>query len=235
MSERHYFDLRYTIPGFAFVLTIIATNHVPLLRILELGQVSEVFGAFLAFLSLFSGSAIGFLVTQAWWWYWQNHFGILEVDTYNQAVDAFCKKYEIKKPECNSKKKREFITAIDYVMRSKIDESIKAILTAAERRWDMFHTLTSTYLALLSGLVIGLLSRFLPLFLAYFSIPYIESSPSELLFLLFLTGSVISLVYFMKKGAEWSRTFSASLIEALIRRSPIEQRDLEETFPRLYE
>lgn len=67
MSERQYFSLRYAIPGFAFILILIGINFVPLLKFLEeIPAFKDSFGAFLAFFSLFSGSAIGFLISQFW-------------------------------------------------------------------------------------------------------------------------------------------------------------------------
>jgi len=87
MAERQYFSLRYAIPGYAFILLVIAINYVPLLNILP--EFSEVFGAFLAFLSLFSGSAIGFLICQAWWWWFQGHAGIWGISEFKEARDEF--------------------------------------------------------------------------------------------------------------------------------------------------
>ncbi len=155
MAERQYFALRYAIPGYAFILILIGFNYVPLFNIMATA-VSDIFGAFLAFLSLFSGAAIGFLISQLWWWRWQKKFGILGCTGYDESITAFCKKYGLIKPENDEKKKRVFLTAVDYVSHSKVD---KDTLILAERRWDMYHILSSSIYALCLSLAFGIAFR----------------------------------------------------------------------------
>lgn len=246
MSERQYFALRYAIPGYAFILVIIAINYVPLLKILGKEGVSDVFGAFLGFLTLFSGSAIGFLISQGWWWWWQRHYGILGVKAYEESIKEFCRKYELDKPECDKNAKREFvsavdyvshITAVDYVNHSKVH---KKLLTLAERRWDMYHLLSSTFHALWIGLVAGIISRL------YFEIFLFESSfsilstPSagaraEALGFIFMVGCVAFLLFFLYRGRQWIQSLCASLHEARIRISKVTLEDLRGAFERLYD
>ena len=153
MSTRGYFDLRNAIPGYALILIIIAINHVPLMEILQQQGFSSFFGAFLAFFSLLSGSAIGFLISQGWWWYWQRHAGILGDHEYDSAVKAFSELYEVNiPPENDIRARRLFITAMDFADHTKIGKDHKELLILAERRWDMFHTLSSTLFALILGL-----------------------------------------------------------------------------------
>jgi len=234
MSARQYFALRNTIPGYAFILIFIAINHVPLMEILQKPGFSDFFGAFLAFFYLLSGGAIGFLISQGWWWYWQGPAGILDEPDYKQAVVAFERKYYLVKPKIDIEK-RVFVAAMDYAVHAKIDESTKTLLKVAERRWDMFHTLASTKFALGSGLVIALLTRGVyHLILWKFTIPCPKASIIELLALTFISISAIALLYFLKNGKEWSRQSSASLHEALIRSSKITSIELGKAFPRLY-
>ena len=49
MPERGYFSFRYSIPGYTFILLVIAVNIVPLLTILSDASIGPFFGAFLAF------------------------------------------------------------------------------------------------------------------------------------------------------------------------------------------
>jgi len=61
MSERRYFSLRYTVPGYTFILLVIGINYVPLIEFMKTTGAPEVFGAILAFASLLTGSALGYL------------------------------------------------------------------------------------------------------------------------------------------------------------------------------
>ena len=157
MSGRQYFDLRYAIPGFSFSLLIVGINYVPLLKLLEPGNASEILVVFLAFLSLFSGSAIGFLISQVWWFRWQCKGGILGVNEYKKSLNRFESKFGIKKPlESNEEEWINFHTAVNYVVHSVDNEKI---LIMAERRWDLYHILSTTFHTLWLGVTIGLLLR----------------------------------------------------------------------------
>ena len=67
MSERSFFDWRTALPGYTFILIILGLNYSPLFEIFKSQGIQSTFGAILAFLTLVSGSAIGFLVSQVWW------------------------------------------------------------------------------------------------------------------------------------------------------------------------
>jgi len=238
MSTRGYFALRNAIPGYAFILIVIAINHVPLMEILQKPGFSEFFGAFLAFFYLLSGGAIGFLISQGWWWYWQRHAGILGDHEYDPAVNAFSALYEVDIPQ-NIRRRRMFVTAMDYVVHTKIRKDHKELLTLAERRWDMFHTLSSTLLALILGLETAIIMRFY-----FWIIPFREEiivlTPenivsSEFLVLSLISISIFILVYLVDKGRIWTRQMSADLDEAIIRRKPINKAKLRTVFPQLYE
>jgi len=73
MPERSFFDWRTAFLGYTFILIIMGINYIPLAKILENTSLGSTFGAVLAFLTLVSGSAIGFLVSQVWWWHFQRN------------------------------------------------------------------------------------------------------------------------------------------------------------------
>lgn len=241
MSVRGYFTLRNAIPGYAFILIVIAINHVPLMEILQKPGFSNFFGAFLAFFYLLGGGAIGFLISQGWWWHWQSHAGILgdhEYDPavpgdheYDPAVEAFRDLYGVNiPPRDDMRGRRLFITAMDFADHTKIDKDHKALLTLAERRWDMFHTLSSTLIALVLGLVIGVSARF------YFLLCLVPTpcfSLAELLALEAIIGSVIILMCLIYRGRIWTRQMSADLTEAIVRSRPVNPTTLRRVLPRL--
>jgi len=150
MSEREYFSYRYAVPGYAFILLVIAINYVPLLEILNRTQVGEVFGAFLAFLSLFAGSAIGFLLSQFWFFRFSHGariFGISGFESLRHFLVEECKNHgliEGKEPPLEA--------ILDYIRHRETKEELSKY---AERRWDMYHVLSSTWYALAIGFGVG--------------------------------------------------------------------------------
>jgi hypothetical protein len=88
MSQRHFFSFRYSIPGYTFIVLVIGTNYVPLFEVLTARGFESVFVAFLAFLSLLSGSAIGFLISQFWYWKFQKKIGIFGVKQFESAIET---------------------------------------------------------------------------------------------------------------------------------------------------
>jgi hypothetical protein len=260
MSERQYFALRYAIPGYVFILIVIALNYVPLLKILEASGISDVFGAFLAFFSLFSGSAIGFLVSQVWWFMWQKKCGILGEEAYDTSIKAFCENYGLKNPKSISDKndKREFITALDYVCHFCVDEKLVKV---GERRWDIYHVLSSAFHTLWIGLIVGIAIRLyygIYLFSRHIQIKNLKHFFDTYLYdgicyalneiaknhltaqaefvsfigIVFITALMLLILWFSRR---WTLTFSASLHEAIIRSSCVKQKDLKKAFKRLYD
>jgi hypothetical protein len=124
---------------------------------------------------------------------------------------------------------------LDYVVHSKVD---KNLLTLAERRWDMYHILSSTLLALCVAGIAGMAFR------VYYQISFFEGSFSSLstaeaqteaVALIFTTISVVFLLIFLWRGRKWILAMSASLHEARIRSSDVEPEDLKKAFKSLYD
>lgn len=244
MSERQYFSLRYAIPGYTFILLIIGINHRPLFKILTIYGLD--FGAFLGFLSLLSGGAIGFLVSQIWWLRFQWKVSILGLKEYKKSVEVIFKVYGLEKPQCNKDKQRKYLTAIDYITHSRAE---KNVLTLSERRWALYHILSSTVCSLLLGAIAGTIYRIyfeFTVFNGYFLIKRIlhgefipeaakvaataESGP---LICIFVIVVFLSFILWVQK--KWIATMCASLHEARIRSSMVTQRELKEAFPDLFE
>lgn len=235
MSERQYFSLRYAIPGFTLILVFIAINHVPLLKIMKATEVSEIFAASLAFLALFSGSALGFLISQGWWWWFQYKVGIWNIVKFENAISAFFEKYDLEKP-CDTDEKRKFLSVLDYVAHSNADEKILAL---AERRWDMYHILSSTHHTLRIGIVTAIICRFL--FCEYFLVEPLRgfSFPNSMLTLLenpefwiliSIFVGIAFLLFFTEKSRQWAVIAMATLYEARIRTSTVRKDKLKKAF-----
>lgn len=249
MPGRQYFDFRSIVPGFVFILLIIGINFVPILRLLENPAFSDSFGAFLAFLTLFSGSAIGFLISQIHWFGWQKDFGIVSHEEYKESMKQFFKKFNIKSEKWTEKKfveilesknndydewKRELHTAVDYVSHYKAD---KKILKMAERRWDIYHTLSTTqnalWMALSSGFIIRLFYHLL--FIRNFEINLMNPiTASQLLSLTAITVLTIVLFLILRIQKKWLLKISAHLHKTRILHSNLKEEKLAEIFPDLF-
>lgn len=230
MSERTYFSLRYAVPGYTFILLVIGINYIPLWEILKRSGIESTFGAFLAFLSLLGGSAFGFLVSQFWWWLFQKNFGVYE----RKPVKALIDRYKLTKSP-KSKPKKGVLAVYGYIIHSKRE---KGVHIYTERRWDIYHLLSSELYTLLIGAVLGLICRvFLEVFLfkVYFSFTFHDFFSflkySEFWVLLFIFVSVVFLLFLLQRGRDWVITEYDALSEAAIKESKVTKAKLREIFP----
>jgi hypothetical protein len=144
-------------------------------------------------------------------------------------------KFKLKKPE-NEEEKRRLLAVYDYVSHS---EKRKRIFILAQRRWDVYHALKSTYHGLWIGFTLGIIYRFFyELFIStpLYTIPIqnwvsILSINLEPWLLISLFIIVTLLLYFLRKGAEWTVTEYGAIAEARIRDSKVEPKDLKKAFP----
>lgn len=98
MSKRDYFSVRYTVPGYTLILLVIGINYFPFLKILETTEFGSVFGAFLGFLSLFASSALGFLVSQLYWWRFLSKCALFGVKEFGNTLNVLVEKYDLIRP-----------------------------------------------------------------------------------------------------------------------------------------
>lgn len=170
MPEREFFSFRFAIPGYILILLIISINYVPLFAILENTKAGEVFGAFLAFLSLFSGSALGFLISQFWWWWFDREGRSFGMNRCKQAKDVFIQRYngwtghKLVIPENDKSKKQKILLHLEHIFDYVVltaqgskgkERSEDRLWSYAERKWDMYHVFSSTRLSLILGFALG--------------------------------------------------------------------------------
>ena len=165
MSERSFFDWRNALPGYTVILIVLAINWVPLVIGLNTAGVQATFGAVLAFLTLVSGSAIGFLLSQVWWWRYQSkgahyYYG----GTPNELIELTTK-YGLRRP--NNIEDRiaiqNVLAVYGYVAHYEKEKN-QEIVRYTTRRWDQFHAFSATKTAILLGIAVGLFSRFVSQF-----------------------------------------------------------------------
>lgn len=241
MSQREFFSYRFAVPGYTFVLFVIGMNYVPLLEVVKATGLDSAFGAFLAFLSLFTGSALGFLISQVWWWQFNRQgrvFGIKQLET---AEKALAKKYG---PEMEGltdiEKRKRLGLVLDYIIL-QADENGDKLWKYSERRWDMYHVLSSVYTALIIAYVTGACVR------VYFEVFLFQSSilrllnafcsnfwsvfGPELFAQLFFFAGFGILLWFVKVGKDNITEEYNRIIEAIVHSSSVERDKLRQVFP----
>lgn len=255
LSERGYFSLRYAVPGFTLILLVLGINYAPLTVLLNnLNNVD--FGTFLAFFSLLSGSAIGFLVTQIYWFLFQKKKGILGIDkpklfgdygpefpgdygpeeTFEEyrpekiVIKVLCEKYDLNEDTLsditNENEQRKLVAVLDYISHSEGDNRRFTLMT---RRWDMYHLLESTRYTLGIGTFFGGILRSIVCF--GFKGYYGPFCHVEFLILVPIGILVLILNCILHKSKNWVIGEHIYLLEARIRMSTVTITDLVNAFP----
>ena len=129
------------------ILVVIAVNYLPLLEIFGKTGSSEAFGAFLAFLSLFAGSALGYLTAQVWYLYYYTRGGVYRIlhdDTRKLIIDKFGIEDSV---ECI----RPFLTYI--LLQCDRKQRFRKYLTG---RLDQYHIQSTIIITLIMAYILGL-------------------------------------------------------------------------------
>lgn len=155
MSERGYFQLRWAVPGFSFILVVIGFNYIPLLEIIRLSQNSELLGVVLGLLSLFTASAIGFLATQSYWWRYNRKCEFLSVFK-REKLETILAEYGFNSQEKDEERKKVIFAILDFTVYLGAGDKLLGYIW---RRWDIFHLQRTTRVALLTGVAAGVIMR----------------------------------------------------------------------------
>ncbi|MGD8507205.1 MAG: hypothetical protein PVF15_11165 [Candidatus Bathyarchaeota archaeon] len=146
MPERTSFAVRYAIPGYTFISMALLVTYAEFQDVFLHTQNMELVGVLLAFFTLLSGGAIGFLVSQPYYFF-NNRF--LHRRALRRAREFLERKYNL------AKDPHRQIVFLDYVYHLSGKEKI----AYAQRRFDLKHTLASTFSAIFLGLSFGLVIR----------------------------------------------------------------------------
>jgi len=154
MSARTFFNLRNTIPGYTFILWSLLLNLESAVgffvyvmpEIAPSSDIATLFGIVLGFLTLLSGGAIGFLVSQFWFLiYWVIIQPLLVANYLKKKLEKF-----------KVEDKNASILLFNYIAHSFEKKQISSFIA---RRWDLMNIFGSTIMAILSGIVSGLILR----------------------------------------------------------------------------
>jgi hypothetical protein len=233
MPERGYFDLRTLVPGYSFIILVVAINFYPLFVDIKLSDMSSIFAGIVA---LLGGPTLGFLVSQVWWWWfhWQ-------IPLYKwRPIQELIKKYKLTKQETSQDKKKVLIV-YDYLLHAFIhsSEEKKGLSTYAFRRWDMLVLLSTTRLSLMLGVAVGALFRILSeIFLFNWNIAsefeqnlFFFICKSEFWVLAIIIVGAILLIGFVWHGIKWVLNEYEGMHEAIIKETDATQEEIEKIFP----
>ena len=232
MAVREYFSFRYAIPGYTFILLVVLVNYVTLLKVLR-QPVSDVFGALLAFVSLFTGSAIGFLVSQIWYLWYQagrGWFGHVDRELQELLHDTYGIETELQK-----KGIEPFLTYIRFRWGPKNEKRFEGYF---QKRMDLYHLLSSTITTFGLAWASGILFRLV--FWLCFGYPIFTDLFADLLSCSELWVQIIILitVFFLALGfhrgrrkvmTEYSLMVTAYLTNL---RAKINEKELKNAFPK---
>jgi len=231
MSERAFFSLRHSIPGFTFIVLIVSTNLVPIFEKLSGAEVGS--GIFIGFLSLLSGPAFGFLISQSWWFVfrWKGGGWWLDPD----AFAAFLTKLKKKKPG-SRQLKAKLIPVLDYIVQyeghvkeyhkgnyREYSASREAIFRYLERRWDLFHTLCSELLTLCVGVPLGIFLRIM-----LFEYPLVNT---DFKILLLIISAAVILILLLLSGISRIRSEHNVVSMAIVKGTRLNAKELAHLFP----
>lgn len=251
MPEREFFSFRFAIPGYILILLIISINYIPLFRILEETRAGEVFGAFLALLSLFSGSALGFLISQFWWWWFNGKGRSFGMERCQEAKNTFierCNDWTGQKPVIPESKPEKQKTLLDlehifdYVVLTapgnRGKEGAEGRLWGyAERKWDMYHVFSSTLLSLSLGFGIGTAFRIyyeFSIFRAFQLFRDCAIALPELWAYIFLLLSFITLTILIRAVRRNVEHEYCDTLRFIARHCQPKAEDLQRTFPEYF-
>jgi hypothetical protein len=236
MTERSFFDWRTAFPGYTFLLVILAFNYVPLMEILKDQLIQSTFGTVLAFLTLVSGSAIGFLVSQVWWWHFQfkgaqYFYHSDKKDRPRPEIDELITKYDLKEAKNHRDKKQlqKVLAVYGYITHSHMEKQPE-VVRYTQRRWDQFHAFSATQFALLLSAFIGIFFRVIFEFSIFDGKFNVSVGGIEIIILILLCGAIFVLYLLFRSARNWVSEQYSNVSKAIINKSRVKLWQLKEIF-----
>lgn len=219
MSQRTFFDIRYTIPGAGFLLVILIINLYPIIEYIQQNFTSIInlnigIGIFLAVITFFSGSTFGFIISQFWYGlFWIIRKYNLENEN-KYPYNVLCNEYNISK--------NNFVTVFHYF--GCIPE--KEVETYLSRRWDLINLFGSFIISLFIGSICG----------EYIKTNYFhkELFSNILSYDILVIGLIIILIVIEYKSLKWVLKENWDMLIFFIRKSVKEKNGIENIIPEHY-
>ncbi len=243
MSVRGYFDRRDAIPGFTFILVILLLNFHPIYLFLK-SEANFPFGALLGFFTLFSGSAIGFIVSQFWWWCFQANNAQYQFKKCDYSpVQKLINKYGLK-DDGTKKTIQNILSVYGYVTHyegSRKKGAYAKIFDYTTRRWDLYHLLSSTVVSIIMAFIVTFIVRLVYVLawlkcfeLSFYKIHienYLFGSTIEFFSLIFIICFLFLLIYGTLFSMKWVLGQYNRVSYALIQNSKLTPENVRDVFP----
>jgi len=205
MASRSYFDYRFSLPGFSFLLIIVLIN----LRFLIYYSVEkkimfDLMGLMFGFISLLSGSALGFLISQFWYFIFNYVLKINYILKKRPHYSFLIKNFE------NYKEKDKLLSLMNYMIISLIKD--KRMSDYITRRTDLFNILGATGTSLFLGFVSGIIINMVILKKTITGETYVNWCRYNIL--IFISILIVLLIIFLNMVRIWKET--DTMVEVLI-------------------
>ena len=150
MSERSFFNFRYSIPGYIFLIFMVMV-YPGVIRDISTIAGSELIGLIIG---IMSGPALGFLISQIWYTFYYNSKK-MNIYKNNRELRKYMnylhKKYKIKNDpeilEC----------ACNFLYSHYNNDTLREY---GNRRWDLFRIMGISKLSIIFGLICGVVFLF---------------------------------------------------------------------------
>jgi hypothetical protein len=230
-SARGFFSLRYVIPGYTFILVIIGLNIFPLISFVQGTETPEAFVAILAFVTLLTGGAIGFIVSQFWWLYYNWRGALSGIKQFEGEFKMIRNKTK-NLPLIDKQQKETVESILDFTL---FLEENKELLRLVWRRWDIYHVLSSTSCTIIVSLIAGVGIRIYLFVFGFFPIANNTLGFAELAASILVGVTAVVLLLVFRSLANNIVTKYYPLHKALVTRNLSKnQKSLHEAFPEYF-
>lgn len=156
-TERTFFSLRYTIPGYTFLLILILVTMPKLLVLFTASLSTDLIGMFLGF--LLSGPPVGFLVSQIWYVLFKSDClmksGFWRTLCLSKGMDVQKERREFLRSKYNLKEQyHQELTFSDY-LHTLLGKTGDPWRDYTERRFNLMHILGSSFFSAIFSTVVG--------------------------------------------------------------------------------
>lgn len=146
-----YFELRYAVPGYSFILVLLAMIAPTLMVILKNNALADtglsLLGVALGFATLLGGSAIGYIVSQPWYFLFERCLGGA------LGTNGIGTPFVLLNNNFANRTLSELSAIRDFLLNKYANPMV---MTYLERRWQLVNTLGSTAVSMVLGMIIGL-------------------------------------------------------------------------------
>ena len=214
MSTRSFFNLRETIPGFIFILIICLINIEPIRTFTGAEDVGDSTRFLVGVLTVFSGSTIGFLLSQLWWPIYHlgklHYFDVWPRFSSKNCINLLIEKYRLTE-DTSIGSVRNVISVFGFIIHYQgTEKKYETLFTYSTRRWDVYHLLSLTKISVILSSIFGYILRF---YILSNSLSYWEGNIPNILIFMNVLAQILLFIGTLIVSHGWD-TVSIALIKA---------------------